>query len=54
LASYSFKIGDKSYVSSVSSSNGEYTATVAGVGSASGSSEASAESAITNKVNMMA
>ena len=54
LSSYSFKVGDKSYVSSVSSSDGEYTATVAGIGSASGSSVTAAENAIANKVNVMA
>lgn len=54
LSSYNFKVGDKSYASSISSSNGEYTATVSGVGSVSGTSETAVENAIALKVSEMA
>lgn len=54
LSSYNFKVGDKSYVSSISSSSGEYTATVSGVGSVSGTSETAVENAIALRVSEMA
>jgi|GEM_PF-1801176 len=54
ISNYNFKVGDKNYVSSISSSNGEYTATVSGVGSVSGTSESAVEAAIAVKVSAMA
>lgn len=51
ISNYNFKVGDKNYVSSISSSNGEYTATVSGIGSVSGTSETAVENAIALRVS---
>jgi len=54
LASYNFSVGDKHYSSSITKSGEEYTASVAGVASASGSSESSVEAALSMRVSVMA
>ena len=54
ISSYSFKVGDKSYSSSITSSDGEYTASVRGIGTVTASSESAVEQAISQRVSEMA
>ena len=52
--SFSTTVAGKQYSGSVEHSNGEYTASVSGVASASGSSKTSAENNLTQRIDELA
>lgn len=54
MSSYNFSVDGKHYNSSISSSNGEYTASVQGIGSVTASSESAVEQAISQRVSELA